>query len=72
MGGKTSKTTVDSQGQINNNVIVQDHIEILADSRILLGVLILLKILEFLYIIFRDYSRRIKKYAVRNDKADRA
>lgn len=70
MGGRSSKT--DQQGEVNNNVIVQQHIDILTDSRTLLIVLIVLKVLEFLYIIARDYRRGIKKNAVRNDKADRA
>lgn len=70
MGGRSSKT--DQQGEVNNNVIVQQHIDILTDSRTLLIVLIFLKVLEFVYIIAREYRRGIKKNAVRNDKADRA
>lgn len=59
MGGKSSKT--DQEGTVNNNVNVQTHIELLTDSRTLLGVLILLKIIELLYVMIKDYRRGVKK-----------
>lgn len=70
MGGKSSKT--DQEGTVNNNVNVQTHIELLTDSRTLLGVLILLKIIELLYVMIKDYRRGVKKSAIRNHKSDSA
>lgn len=73
MGGKESKDTkVDSTGQINNNVIVQDHVEIVNRGVMVLYVILAVQIIQLLYAIYRDHIRGTKKTAVRNVKIDSA
>lgn len=74
MGGKQTKqeSEINSTGQINNNVIVQEHVDIIKDSRILLCISIGLKMFEIVYIIYRDHIRGKKKQAVRNEATDKA
>lgn len=73
MGGTDSKqaSDINSNGQINNNVVVQEHVDVLKDSRILLGIIIGLKVFEILYIIYRDHLRGRKKQAVRNEALEK-
>lgn len=73
MGGKLTKeeASITSTGQVNNNVIVEDHIQIWKDGRILLGALLALKIFEILYVLYKDHVRSAKKNAVRNDRNER-
>lgn len=72
MGGSPSKADIHSTGQINNNVVVQDHVEIWKDGRILLCILVGLKIFEIFYVIYKDHLRGAKKNAIRNDRNDKA
>lgn len=66
MGGTDSKDVkVDSTGQINNNVIVQDHIEIANKSMMVLYAILAVQIIQLLYAIYRDHVRGIKKQAAR-------
>lgn len=71
MGGKETKPVADinSNGQINDNVIVQEYVEIWKGSRTLLFVLVVLKICQILYVIYLDYRHGIKKNAIRNDRS---
>lgn len=74
MGGKSSKETAEihANGQVNNNVVVQEHVEIWKDGRVLLFALVILKIFEIAYIIYKNHIRAAKKQALRNDRIDKA
>lgn len=65
MGSSKSKeTTIESSGPINNNVIIDDHIQITnKEAMVLIYVLIGLKLFEIFYILYRDHRRAIKKAA---------
>lgn len=70
MGGRTSKEVakIQSTGQINNNVVVQDHIQVTnKDLLMILYVMCAISILKFLYKMFQDFLRATKKQAVRNN-----
>lgn len=67
MGGKESKTDINSSGQVNNNVIVQQHIEMWREGRILVYVLIVLRVFEILYVLYKDFYHGLKKKAARNN-----
>lgn len=73
MGGTSTKEVakINSTGQVNNSIIVEDHIQIWKDGRTLLAVLVVLKIFEILYVLYKEHIHSAKKRAVRNDRNER-
>lgn len=73
MGGSKSKETksIDSNGQVNNNVVigkVDGEVDITsAEIMILLGIICLIKIMEFIYFIYRRHYQNVKKRVGLND-----
>lgn len=73
MGTSNSKSTkLDSTGQINNNVIVQDHVELVNKGVIMLYAILAVQIIQLAYAIYRDHVRGIKTQAKRDVKTDSA
>lgn len=71
MGGTTSHDeakTVDSTGQVNNNVVVQETVDVYSSEIvILLGVLCILKILELGCFLYMNHKKSLKKKYAGND-----
>lgn len=67
MGSSKSKeTSIDSTGLINNNIMVEDHVQITNKTALtLIYILIGLRVFEILYIVYRDHRRSIQKVAKR-------
>lgn len=71
MGNKPSYTSnwastkaVDATGTVNNNIVVQEEHTIDKYSReivIMLLILCVVKILEFIYIVYREHTKKLKK-----------
>lgn len=65
MGSSESKEPpkmIDSTGNVNNNVIIQDTVSIHNDHMVIvLYVIAAIKILELLYILFKMYNKSNKK-----------
>lgn len=64
MGGSTSseKKTVDSTGAVNNNVVVNGEVDVSSfEIIILLGIICAIKIMEFIYFIYRRHYQNVKK-----------
>lgn len=64
MGGTSSseKKTVDSTGTINNNVVVNGEVDVTSlEIIILLGIICAIKIMEFIYFIYRRHYQNVKK-----------
>lgn len=66
MGGGESKTaetkTVDSSGTVNNNVVLSQPVPI--ENRqllILIWILCVLRVIEFLWQIYREHNKNLKK-----------
>jgi hypothetical protein len=74
MGKSNSKNveqkTIESDGQVNNNFVIQDRVDVYSQELvILLGIIALIKILEFGYFIYSQHNRSLKKKFERNQKA---
>lgn len=59
---KTENKVVDATGNVNNNVVIQDtvaihNVEIIGLLYIIAGI----KLIEFIYFIYRQHNRSIKK-----------
>lgn len=70
MGSDSSKSEnaaadINSSGQINNNnnIIIQQHLEMWKEGRVLVYMLIALRVFEILYVIFKDVYRGMKRSA---------
>lgn len=66
MGSNTSteKKTVDSTGTVNNNVVVNGEVDVTSlEIVILLGIICAIKIMEFIYFIYKRNYHNIKKRA---------
>lgn len=61
---KSKQTDIHSTGPINNNVVINDHIQITnKEAMALIYILIALKVVEILYVLYRDHRRAIQKKA---------
>lgn len=67
MGGRSTKeqTDVHSSGQINNNVLIENHVEITNKILYVMIILVIVSVLAFLYLIAKDRVRGIKKSILR-------
>lgn len=71
MGGKESKESeVNSSGQVNNNIIVQEHVDAMKDSRNLLYILVALQLFQILYVLYKDHRRGMKKSISRENRTE--
>lgn len=64
MGGKqsTPDQTVQSTGQVNNNIIIEDEVKIQNTEIVLiLSIICVIKILEFLYMIYKAHKKGLHK-----------
>lgn len=64
MGGSSSteKKAVDTTGGVNNNIVVNGEVDVSSDEVvILLGIICAIKIMEFVYFIYRRHYQTIKK-----------
>lgn len=67
MGGSESKQTkaIDTNGQVNNNVVIgkfDGEINVYSiEIVVLLGIICLIKIIEFVYFVYRRHYQNIKK-----------
>lgn len=65
MGSSESKSeekTVDATGNVNNNVVIGGRVDIYSlDIIILLGIICILKIIEFVYFIYNKHYKKMKK-----------
>jgi len=53
---------IENDGQINNNVVIQDSVEIFNfEISLMLLIIVVLKIIEFLYFLQRIHTRKMKK-----------
>jgi len=73
MGKSNSKNveqnTIESDGQVNNNFVIQDRVDVYSQELvILLKIISLIKILEFGYFINSQHNRSLKKKFERNQK----
>lgn len=59
----TQKKTTDNSGTVNNNVVVSgEPVDIFSiELIILVGILVILRIIEFAYFMYRCNQRRLKK-----------
>lgn len=61
---KSESKTIDSNGAVNNNIVLQEDQSINIHSielLILLGILVILRTIEFGYFICRIHQRKLKK-----------
>lgn len=65
MGGGESKEetkTIDTTGNVNNNVVIQESVPIHNEEmKILLYVICVVKIIQFIFFIYKFQVRRLKK-----------
>lgn len=67
MGSSESKNTdvhktVETQGQVNNNVVIDHAVDVTSDEIIiLLAIICAIKIIEFIYFLYSRHSKSIKK-----------
>lgn len=55
--------TIDTTGNVNNNVVINDQVNIYSQEITgLLAVICVLKIIEFIYFIYTKHYRHIKKH----------
>lgn len=60
--GNSEEETLKSTGEVNNNVFVSNPVNIESGKMVtLLGIICVVKVLEFLYICFKAYQRGQKK-----------
>lgn len=66
MGGKSSKEEAEilSAGQINNNVIVEDHVQQVSNMFYILIAILAVNVFNLLYKLYRDRLRGVKKNAI--------
>lgn len=69
MGGKSSKDEIDSSGQINNNIIIQDHVEVINQQvfymfYVLCAVLVV-NTMKLFHALYKDKIRGLKKSVLR-------
>lgn len=79
MGGwfsKTEKKEVANTGEVNNNVVVQAGVPLdvyNAELIILVGILVALRLIEFVYFIFHVFRKNFKKkYSSDRNEVDRS
>ncbi len=76
MGSEESKEqkTVDATGNVNNNVVIQESVPVHNfELKILIYVICVVKIVQFLFFIYKFQSKRLKRRynrASRKDLAD--
>lgn len=64
MGGSTSKVTktIEADGQVNNNVVIQDTVSVKSDEMlILLTIIALVNGAQLIYTIYTQYKKALKK-----------
>lgn len=63
MGGWFSKDkNIDSNGEVNNNVIVEAKVDGTSiEVLMMLGIITAKKVMEFLYVIYRGFKNNLKK-----------
>lgn len=60
--GSSEEQIVESTGEVNNNVIVSNPVNIESKEMVtLLGIICLVKVVELAYICFKAYQRSLKK-----------
>jgi hypothetical protein len=60
--GSSEEQTLESTGEVNNNVIVGNPVDVENEEIVfLLSVICILKLLEFGYICFKAYNRSVKR-----------
>lgn len=71
MGGTTSKDTkIDSAGQVNTNIVVEDTVNVHNGQFLLiLWIICAIKIIEFIMHIARHYGKGLKKKYANNAPA---
>lgn len=63
-----TQETIESDGQVNNNVIVQETVNIYSfEIVLLLGIIATLKLIEFIYFVYRALHNKTKKKYLRNN-----
>jgi hypothetical protein len=73
MGKSNSKNveqkTIESDGQVNNNFVIQETVDVYnKEIIVMLAVIAFLKLLEFAYFIYKEHSKMLKKRFERNQK----
>lgn len=70
MGGSESKEeikTVDTNGNVNNNIVIQDPVSIHnQELMILMYIVCTIKIIEFTYVMYKEFLKKLKKRYVNN------
>lgn len=60
--GSSEEQTLESTGEVNNNVIVGNSVDVKSDEIVtLLTIIAVVKVVELLYIGVRSYQRHLKK-----------
>lgn len=61
-GSSTEEKKVDSNGNINNNLVLEGPVS-LANTEliIMIGIICFIKVVEVIYLAFRTYQRGLKK-----------
>lgn len=60
--GSSEEQTLESNGEVNNNVIIDNPVNIENDMMVtLLAVICFIKIVELVYIAMKSYHRSMKK-----------
>lgn len=71
MGTESSKEetkTIDSTGNINNNLVLEGPVDIKSTEVIIfLGIICLIKIMEFGVFLYKYHSKKVKKNYDRNN-----
>lgn len=67
---KDEQKTVDTTGQVNNNVVIQETVDVYSSEIVLLlSVIVVLKLIEFLCYVYMQHARKMKKKYSGNEKA---
>lgn len=60
--GSDEENNIESTGTVNNNVIIDGQVDVSSKEIILLlGIICLLKIIEFVYFVYKRHYQGIKK-----------
>lgn len=74
MGGSDSKPakTIESSGHVNNNVVigkVSGEVDVYSTELVvMLGIICIIKILEFVYFVYRRHYQSIKRHTLDQTK----
>lgn len=64
---KEESKTIDTTGNVNNNVVIEQSVPIHNDELVnILYTILIIKIIELVYIIFKAYQRSQKKKYTKN------